>query len=105
MRAMHDLAGAEPHLSRPIDRSEHELTQFDRHVDALLYLLSRPSCRLIRVDELRRAIESLPPDRYHALSYYERWLQAIHDLLIEKRVLARDEVARKIAALSAEGAP
>jgi nitrile hydratase len=38
-------------------------------------------------DELRDAIERLPPDRYLAASYYERWLGAIEVLVREKGVL------------------
>lgn len=96
-RAMHDLGGVEPAASQPIDRTEHELTQFDKSVDALVYLLSRRS--IIRVDELRRAIEALRPEEYHGLAYYEKWLQAVHDLLLEKDVLGAEEVMLRCAAL------
>jgi nitrile hydratase len=37
-------------------------------------------------DELRDAIERLPPARYLAASYYERWLGAIEMLIAEKAV-------------------
>ncbi|MBI3453670.1 MAG: nitrile hydratase subunit beta [Rhodospirillales bacterium] len=101
---MHDLGGVAPFADRPIDRREHALSHFDKSVDALMYLLSHPSRRLIRVDELRRAIESLPAAKYHGLSYYEKWLQAMHDLLVEKGVLGKDEIAARLAALRAAGA-
>lgn len=39
------------------------------------------------VDEMRDAIERLPPQVYLAASYYERWLAAIEALLREKGVL------------------
>ena len=38
-------------------------------------------------DELRDAIERLPPRDYLAASYYERWLGAIEMLVAEKGVL------------------
>ena len=104
MRAMHDLGGVEALLGEKIDRSEHELTHFDRSVDALMYLLSHPSRRIIRVDELRRAIESLTPEQYEDLSYYEKWLQAIHDLLIEKDVLDAEEIMLKVTEIRANAA-
>lgn len=97
MRAMHDLGGVEMLLGEKIDRSEHELTHFDQTVDALMYLLSHPSRRIIRVDELRRAIESLTREQYADLSYYEKWLQAMRDLLIEKDVLDDEEIKLKVA--------
>ncbi|MBM3540295.1 MAG: nitrile hydratase subunit beta [Alphaproteobacteria bacterium] len=96
-RATHDLGGVEPAASQPIDRTEHELTQFDKSVDALVYLLSRRS--IIRVDEMRRAIEALRPEEYHSLAYYEKWLRAVHDLLLEKDVLGEEEVMLRCAAL------
>jgi hypothetical protein len=37
-------------------------------------------------DELRNAIERLPPQDYLAASYYERWLAAIEMLVAEKGV-------------------
>jgi hypothetical protein len=37
-------------------------------------------------DELRDAIERLPPQQYLAASYYERWLGALETLVAEKGV-------------------
>jgi len=42
---------------------------------------------LFNSDELRDAIERLPPAEYLAASYYERWLGAIELLVVEKGVL------------------
>jgi hypothetical protein len=38
-------------------------------------------------DELRDAIERIPPAEYLALSYYERWLRGTEMLLAEKGLL------------------
>jgi nitrile hydratase len=103
MRAMHDLGGIEPMASAAIDREEHALTQFDKNVDALMYLLS--GRKLVRVDELRRTIESFTPLQYAQLSYYEKWLQAMTNLMVEKGVLTREEIDAKIASLRADVAP
>ena len=96
---MHDLGGVEPAASQPRDRAEHALTQFDKSVDALVGLLAHPSRRIVRVDELRRAIEALPEAQYHGLAYYEKWLQAAHDLLLEKDILGEEEVMLRCAAI------
>lgn len=103
-RAMHDLGGVEPEASQPIDRSEHALTQFDKNVDAIMNLLCHPTRKVMRVDELRRAIESLTPGQYTGLSYYEIWIQAIHDLMVEKGVFTAADVERKLAAIKTEDA-
>ena len=60
--------------------------------------------RLIRVDELRRGIESLPPDAYERMSYYERWIASITASLVEKGVLDQDEIDDRIAAVTAREA-
>ncbi|MBI1244258.1 MAG: isochorismatase family protein [Alphaproteobacteria bacterium] len=98
-RSHHDMGGAEPFRSAQIDRAEHELSQFDKQVDALMNLLSHPSRRLVRVDELRNAIESLPPDRYDDLAYYEKWIHAIAEVLVEKDVIGEEELVLKLAEL------
>jgi hypothetical protein len=80
----------------PINKAEHDLSMWEKRTDALLVLLTSPEKRVMRVDELRRAIESLPPDAYETMSYYERWITAIEALMIEKGILTREEVDRKV---------
>ena len=62
----------------------------------LLRALSSREVRIIRTDELRRAIESLEPSQYEKLSYYERWAEAIETLLVEKSFLTREEIDRRV---------
>ncbi len=99
MPKVHDRGGWAD--AGPIDRSEHPVTIWEKRTDALMGLLAAPPRRLLRVDELRRAIESLPPDRYEKLSYYERWMAAIENLLVEKGVVTKGEIDREMAALDA----
>lgn len=79
----------------PIDKSEHDCSLWEKRTDALLMLLVSPTKRLLRVDELRRAIESLPLDAYEKLKYYERWITAIEALMVEKGILTQEEIDRK----------
>ena len=100
MRAHHDLGG------RPagaIDRTERELEPWEKRVDAMVQLLSAPERGIIRVDELRRAIEGLGAVEYDRLSYYERWMAAVANLLIEKGVLSTEELGRKLDEVRARG--
>src|SRR5260370_6718371 len=46
-------------------------------------------------DEFRHAIERIPPARYLASSYYERWLAAAETLLVEHGVVTREELLAK----------
>lgn len=43
-------------------------------------------------DEIRRAIELIPPEDYLHFSYYERWLAGLTMLMLEKDVLTQDEL-------------
>ena len=52
----------------------------------------------MNVDELRRGIESMPPDEYERASYYERWLFAAETILTEKGILAPGELDRRLSA-------
>jgi len=67
---------------------------WEKRTDAMLRCLWERG--ILNVDEHRRAIESLEPGAYETLSYYERWLVALESLLIEKGILTRAEIDRKI---------
>jgi hypothetical protein len=82
-RAVHDRGGWP--TTEPIDRTEHELADWELHVDAIVGALSRHGA--MNVDELRRGIEGMPPDEYERASYYERWLYSVETILTEKGVL------------------
>ena len=69
---------------------------WERRTDAIRGVLGAK--RLIRTDELRRAVESIELSPYEQLSYYERWIVAIEALLIEKGLLTREEIDRKMEA-------
>jgi hypothetical protein len=73
-----------------VDTGPHELTDFDREVDALRQLLSAK--QLMTVDELRRGIEAIPEAEYHRLSYYQRWIRSITDNLLRRGVLTEAEL-------------
>lgn len=93
MPRVHDRGGWPD--AGPINKTEHNYSIWEKRTDALLMLLSSPAKHVLRVDELRRAIEALPPEAYEKLSYYERWITAIEALLIEKKILTREEIDRQ----------
>ena len=81
----------------PIDQGEHEMLDWERRIDALNQVLGRKGLR--STDENRRAIESLEPDKYESLSYYERWTAALEILMVEKGILTTEEIDQKMATL------
>jgi hypothetical protein len=92
-RAVHDRGGWA--TDAPIDRTEHELADWELLTDALLGVLA--ARRLMNVDQLRRGIESMPPEAYERASYYERWLYSIETRLVEEGVLAPGELDARLA--------
>lgn len=96
MRQHHDMGGLP---AGPVERKEHDYALWEKRVDALMLLLSARG--LLRVDELRRNIEALPPDAYDRMSYYERWIAAIANTLLQRGVVTTDELGRKMSEVEA----
>jgi hypothetical protein len=98
MRRHHDMGG-QP--AGPVDRGGHDYVPWEKRVDAILRLLTHPGRRVMTVDELRRGIEELGPGAYDELSYYQRWIASITNVLLEKGVLTVDELGRRMAGIEA----
>ncbi len=99
-RPPHDLGGL---AGGPIDREEHEPTFWEQRVDALMVLLG--GRKLIDTAELRRGIESLGPEAYSDLGYYERWAASMAAIMVEKNVVSRAELDRRIEEIKARATP
>lgn len=99
MRQHHDMGGLP---AGPVERAEHDHALWEKRVDALMVLLAQKG--LLRVDELRRNIEALPPDAYDKMSYYERWITAIANTLLQRGAVTSDELGRKMAEIEAREA-
>ena len=95
MTGIHDLGGSPG--AGPIDKSQHETEDWERLADAITIVLDKKGLKT--TDEHRRAIESLDPELYRELSYYERWIAATELLLVEKGILTREEIDAKTAEL------
>jgi hypothetical protein len=93
MRRHHDMGG-EP--AGPLDLTEHDHAPWEKKVDALLRLLLAK--QVMTLDELRRGVEDLGPGAYDELSYFERWIAAIANVLLEKGVLHVQELGLAMAA-------
>ncbi len=88
----HDIGGMP---AGPVDRSEHQLSDWEILADAINQALGAKGIR--RTDELRRAREDMDSELYRSLSYYERWIASTETILIEKKILTREEIDRKLA--------
>lgn len=93
-RGHHDVGGLP---GGPIDRSEHQLEDWEILADAINQALGAKGIR--RTDELRRAREQMDSELYRSLSYYERWIASLETILAEKKILTPEEIDRKVAEL------
>ena len=81
----------------PLDQSEHPMRDWERRVEALGGILAIKG--VMRIDEVRRAQEELEPEVYESIGYYDRRLEAIEALLLEKDFLSKEEIDRKATEL------
>ena len=98
MRRIHDMGGLP---AGPIDRAGHDYAPWEKRVDAIMRLLTRPDRQTMTVDELRRGIEELGPGAYDRLNYYQRWIASIANILIERGAIGVDELGRRMAEIEA----
>ena len=93
-RASHDVGGL---AFGPIDRHEHDLALWEKRTDAMLILLRDNKRRVLSVDAHRRMIESYGEQEYDRTTYYEKWIRALRNLVVEQELLTREEVEARMA--------
>jgi len=96
MDGVHDLGGMQGF--GPVEREENEPVFHARWEPAVLAMvrtsLGRGCCNL---DEFRHAIERMEPAEYLSVTYYEKWLDGLTRVLIEKGVVNAEDVASRVA--------
>ena len=95
IRGHHDMGGLPAERVEPI---EHDYEEWERRVDALMLLCVglTGKKRLMTVDELRKNIESLPPEVYDRTAYYEKWITSLTQTMIQRGVITTAELAAKM---------
>jgi hypothetical protein len=81
-----------------VERTEHDYAEWERRIDAMAVLLwgIKGTKKLLTVDEHRRAIESLPPEAYDSMRYYEKWIFALGQCLVRRGIVTSEEIASKM---------
>lgn len=102
MRGYHDIGGDE---AGPVPKEELPWLHWEKQVEAVRNLLGDGTRRIIALDEMRRGFESFGEDKYKALSFYRRRLEAMTDILIEKEIITKEELDAAIAARKKIWAP
>jgi hypothetical protein len=92
-RGHHDIGGLPG--AGAIDQTQHALSDWEILADAINQALGAKGVK--RTDEMRRAREEMDSEEYRNLSYYERWIASMEAILIEKKILTKEEIDRKLA--------
>jgi hypothetical protein len=95
VRSHHDMGGQPGARVTP---EEHDYADWERRIDAMAVLLwgLKGTKKFLTVDEHRKAIESLPPETYDSIAYYEKWILALAQCLVQRGVVTSAELARKM---------
>lgn len=93
MRGYHDIGGDD---AGPVPQEELPWLHWEKQVEAVRNLLGDGTRRIIALDEMRRGFESFGEDKYKALSFYRRRLEAMTDILIEKDIITMAELEAAI---------
>lgn len=94
---MHHDMGGQP--AGPVNPSGHEIEPWEKRIEAILRCMQLRETPIVTVDELRRGIEELPPKLYDTLTYYEKWIASLTNIMVEKGVLTRAEIEQRMAAI------
>ncbi len=99
-RSYHDMGGLPAGKVTP---DEHDYAEWERRVDAMMMLLTGVSGgkRRMTVDELRKNIESIGPEAYDRMSYYERWVTSLTQTMLQRGLITTDDLTRKMADVEA----
>ncbi len=95
----HDMGGQ---AAGPVPQDGHDFAIWEKRVDALMVLLSGKG--FFTVDGLRRALEDMGEDAFETMSYYERWIAAVNQNLIEDGAYSIEELGQRMDAVAARGA-
>jgi len=95
MDGVHDLGGM--HGFGRVEREANEPTFHATWEAAVLAMMRAGGSRgLFNIDEFRHAIERMRPAQYLSVTYYEKWLDGITRLYLERGIVSEQELAERI---------
>lgn len=102
MDGVHDLGGM-----HGFGRIDHDPTERGFHAPweaEVVAMMNAVLAGTANIDEFRHAIERMEPARYLGVTYFEKWLDGITRVLIEKGVITADELDARTGTVLAAGA-
>ena len=76
-----------------VPREEIPQLFWEKHMIAMFNVLRAKG--VFNLDELRRIVETAPPEEYKRSSFYGRRIDGMAELLIEKKIINRDELTAR----------
>ena len=92
-KGYHDIGG---NKAGAIPMKELPWQHWEKKVEAIRGLLGDGTRRIVSLDEMRRGFESFGADKYAAFSFYRRRLEAMIDILTEKKVISQTELQKAV---------
>ncbi len=93
-RQHHDMGGLP---GGPVDPTDHSFAPWQKRIEATVRLALMSPKNRFTVDQFRRAIEELPPNLYDSLTYFEKWIAALSNLLVSRGALTQTEIDANVA--------
>src|SRR5512143_1971389 len=91
MNGAHDMGGEQNF--GPVEPEANEPVFHHRWEGRVLGMnLAMAATRQWNIDQGRAAIESIEPATYLRMSYYEKWFERLVRLLLERKLVTREEV-------------
>lgn len=94
----HDMGGQ---AAGPVPMGQHDFALWEKRVDALMVLCGQKG--MFTVDGLRRALEDMGEDAFETMSYYERWIAAVNQNLLEAGIYSLEDLSERMAEIAARG--
>jgi hypothetical protein len=95
-RGYHDLGGLP---AGPVPQEVTEARPWEKLSVVVGNALGVTGAKLIRTDEVRRTREEMGVELYNELGYFEKGIESLSRLLVEKGMLTREEIEARMAVI------
>jgi hypothetical protein len=96
-RGYHDVGGLNP---GPVDPNVTEANPWEKLSIVLGNALGANGAKVIRTDETRRTREELGSELYNELGYFERGIESLRRLLVEKGALTDADIEARMQVIA-----
>ena len=93
-RGYHDLGGLD---GGPIDTDVSQAKPWEKLAVAIGNALGAKGAKVVCTDEVRRTREEMGAELYNRLGYFEKGIESLRRLLVEKGVIDQQALERRMA--------